>query len=206
MIHFRNGFALKKFEHLTDMEKEAMYHDIWRNSLIPLCTNKSLTAPHLCSEFRPSLSNYGMCFTKNQAPLTDIYSPTEYMRIFNDTFLHDRDDFTNMKNKGSGMRYKTAFVINANQVMDMKKGMKWNKTKKATFRLGIHGILDMPEIRDTGIKINAGLKTIIRVNTIEVESDPSVEDLPVEKRMCKFNAETDGMTLLKRYSRYIFYL
>ena len=201
---FRNGFTLKKFKHLSDAEKETMYHDTWRNSLIPLCTNKSLTAPHLCSEFRPSLSNYGMCFTKNQAPLSDIYSPTEYMNIFNDAFLNDRDIFENMKNKGSGMRYKTAFVINADQVMDMKKGMKWNAAKKATFRLGIHGIFDMPEIRDTGIKINAGLKTIIRVNAIELESDPSVQDLKVKQRKCKFKEESEGMPILKRYSRSVY--
>ena len=126
------------------------------------------------------------------------------METFTDAFLRDRDNFTNMVNKGSGMRYKTAFVINANKVMDMKKGIVWNKAKKATFRLGIHGIFDMPEIRDTGIKINAGLKTIIRVNAIELESDPSVQDLKIKQRKCKFKEESEGMTILKRYSRLIY--
>ena len=165
-----------------------------------------MTTPHLCSEFRPSVSNYGMCFTKNQAPLAEIYRQTKYMEIFNDSFLRHRDNFTILKNMGSGMRYKNEFLINANQVMDMKKGMRWDQTKHAVFRLGIHGNHDMPEIRDTGIKIKSGLKTVIMVNAIQLESDPSVQDLNVKQRKCRFESEFESMTIFKTYSRYIFLL
>ena len=178
-----------------------MYEDNWRDSLIPLCTNRSLTAPHLCSEFRPSLSNQGMCFTKNQAPLNEIYRPSEYMEAFANTFLRDRDVFPILPNMGSGMRYKTAFMVNSNQVMDMKKGREWNQTKEAVFRLGIHANFEMPEIRDTSIKIRSGFKTIVRVNAIQLESDPSIQGLTVTRRNCKFRVESEGMLLFKTYSR-----
>ena len=180
-----------------------MYRDTWRNSLVPLCTNRSQSAPHLCFEFRPSLSNRGMCFTKNQAPVSEIYHSTEYMKTFTDVFLGGRDDFAISNNMGSGRRYKTSFLINANQVMDMKNGLKWNQLKEAEFRVGIHPNWDMPEIRDTSIKIDAGFKTIIRVNAIQLESDQSIKDLDIERRNCKFSSEYNGMSIFKTYSRYI---
>ena len=180
-----------------------MYQDIWRNSLIPLCTDRPTIAPHLCSEFRPSLSNHGMCITKNQAPAHEIFRPTEYMKMFTDVFFRDRDNFNISKNIGSGMRYKTAFLINANQFMDMKNGLKWNERTHAEFRLAIHAHYDMPEIRDSSIKIFSGFKTIIRVNAIELESEPSVQELNLKRRGCKFPSESEGMTIFKTYSRYI---
>ena len=183
------------------MEKQKIYYDTWRDSLIPLCTNKSQTAPHLCSDFIPSLSNRGICFTKNQAPVNEIYRQTKYIKTFTDAFLSNRDNFTLLKNMGSGRRYKTAFVINANRVMDMRNGIEWNQTKRAEFRLGIHPNFDMPEIRDTSIKIDAGFKTTIKVNAIQLESDKSIEDLDIDRRKCKFRSESEGMAIFKTYSR-----
>ena len=84
--------------------------------------------------------------------------------------------------------------------------MEWNQSKQAVFRVGIHGIFDMPEIRDTGIKINAGLKTIIKVNAIELESGADVQELEVERRECKFREESKGMGIFKSYSRYTIHL
>ena len=176
-----------------------MYLDTWRESLIPLCANKSGSTPTLCSEFKPSLSNQGMCFTKNQGPVDDIYKSTPYITTFNKTLLVDREQFLIPKNMGSGMRYKTSFLINANQVMDLKKGLKWNETKRATFRVAIHPNFDMPEIRDTGIKVFAGYKTTIRVNTMQLESEENVKEK--DDRRCKFETEHDDLSLFKTYSR-----
>ena len=197
---------LKNIDHFDDLQKHAAYIEAWRDSLIPLCTNKSQTAPHLCSDFKPSLSNRGMCFTKNQAPLSEIYRPTEYMRTFEDKFLSNRDEFTLLKNMGSGMRYKTSFLINANQIMEMKNGVEWNQGRQAVFRISIHPNFDMPEIRDTSIKISAGYKTTIKVNAIQLHSDISIAALDIERRKCKFSWESKDMALFKTYSRYLFSL
>ena len=187
---------------MDDFGKQQIYLETWRDSLIPLCTNSSQSAPHLCSEFKPSLSDHGMCFTKNQAPVDTIYRPTEYMKTFKEAFLSDRDDFTILKNRGSGKRYKTIFLINANQVMDMRNGLKWNRTDPSEFLIGIHPNLDMPIIRETGIKIDAGFKTMIRVNAIQLKSDKSIKRLDVRRRGCKFREESKDMSIFKVYSRY----
>ena len=125
------------------------------------------------------------------------------MKTFTDAFLSNRDNFTMLRNVGSGRRYKTSFLINANRARDMRKGVEWNQNKKAEFRLGIHPNFDMPEIRDTSIKIDAGFKTTIKVNAIQLESDPSIEELDIKRRQCKFKSESEDMTIFKTYSRYV---
>ena len=201
----RHGILAKSVEKLSGEEIKQIYLDTWRDSLIPLCTNRSQTTPHLCSDFQPSLSNNGICFTKNQAPINDIYRNLSYIKTFKDTFLKQRDEFPVLKNMGSGMRYKNTFLINANQVMDLKRGLKWNRTKQATFRLGIQPNHDMPEIRDTSIKIDAGFKTTIRVNAMQLESRKLIADVDVKKRKCRFPNESDNLLLFKRYSRYYYH-
>ena len=178
-----------------------MYLDNWKHSLIPLCTNRSQTSPHLCSEFRPSLSNNGLCFTKNQAPVDNIYTDRSYIQIFKDVFLKERDEFPILKNMGSGRRYKNTFLLNADQVMDLRRGMKWKQTKQATFRLGINSNYDMPEIRDTSIKIDAGYKTLVRVNTMQLESQESIRTIDIKRRNCRFSFESEKLYIFKNYSR-----
>ena len=204
LYSLRHGILAKSVERLSGHEMKQIYLDTWREALIPLCTNRSQTTPHLCSDFKPSLSNTGICFTKNQAPLNDIYGNLSYIKTFKDTFLKERDEFPILKNMGSGMRYKNAFLINANQVMDLKRGSKWNRTKQAKFRLGIHPNHDMPEIRDTSIKIDAGFKTTIRVSAMQLESQKSIRDVDVKKRKCRFATESDNLFIFKRYSRYCY--
>ena len=192
---------MKTLDDLSDADQGKMYMDTWRESLIPLCANRSGNTPHLCSEFEPSLSNRGICFTKGQAPVHEIYRTTPYFKMFNATFLSERDAFPVLKNKGSGMRYKNSFLINANQVMDLKNGLAWNQNKRAIFRLGVHPNIDMPEIRDMSIKIYAGFKTTVRVNTMQLESDDSIKKFDVKTRNCKFISESDELLIFKSYSR-----
>ena len=179
-----------------------MYLDNWKDSLIPLCTNRSQTSPHLCSEFAPSLSNNGLCFSKNQAPVDNIYRDRSYMSTFKHVFLKERDAFPILTNMGSGQRYKNAFLLNANQVMDLRRGLKWQQVKQATFQLGIHSNHDMAEIRDSSIKIDAGFKTLIRVNTMQLESQSNIRNIPIKKRNCRFSFESDNLYIFKTYSRY----
>ena len=192
---------MKSTDDLKSAERESVYLHTWRESLIPLCTNKSETSPHLCSEFIPSLTNRGMCFTKNLAPIKDIYHSSRYLENFHETFLSGRDIFPMLKNFGSGMRYKNSFLVDASRAMDLKNGLKWNKTKRAIFRIGVQNNFDMPEIHDTSIKVFAGYKTTIRVNAMQLESDEGINNVELAKRQCRFDYESDDLYLFKSYSR-----
>ena len=85
--------------------------------------------------------------------------------------------------------------------MDMRNGLKWNNAKPATFHLGIGPNNEMPEVRDTGIKIAAGFKTIIKVSAMQLESDESIKGLEMRKRGCRFTSESDDLKIFQAYTR-----
>ena len=180
---------------------KSIYLETWKDSLIPLCADRSGRIPTLCSEFKPSLSDQGLCFTQNRAPLDDIFKPTQYFKSFKNVFHSNETKTRIMKHKGSGRRYKKSFLVNANRVMDLKNGIEWNDTQTAIFQLALHPNFDMPNIRDTSIDLFAGYKTTIHVNTMQLESDEGIIDLDYEKRGCRFEFEHGEMTLFNSYSR-----
>lgn len=92
-------------------------------------------------------------------------------------------------------------MINANRVMDLRNGIEWNGTQKATFRFSLHPNLNMPNIRDTGIQIFAGYKTTFRAISLQLESDASVKELDIQKRRCRFGFENDDLEIFSAYSR-----
>ena len=191
----------KEIKYKDKVNLTGLYLDTWKDSLIPLCADRSGRIPSLCSEFKPSLSDQGLCFTQNQAPIDDIFKPTKYIETFKDIFHSNKTESSILKNKGSGMRYKKSFMINANRVMDLKNGIEWNDTQRAIFRLAFHPNFDAPNIRDTSINVFAGYKTTIRLNTMQLESDEYVQKLDLQKRKCRFEFENDNLTLFKSYSR-----
>ena len=202
-ILFNYSYVLKfkDISNITKANATRLYLDTWKDSLVPLCADRSGRMPSLCSEFKPSLSDKGLCFTQNHALIDDIFKPSTYIQTFKNIFRSNETKMRITKNKGSGMRYKKSFMINANRVMDLKNGIEWNDTQRAIFRLAFHPNFDAPNIRDTSINIFAGYKTTIRLNTMQLESDESVQDLDLKKRECRFEFENDNLTLFKSYSR-----
>ena len=202
LFNYRYVLKFKEISNTTKANATKLYLDTWKDSLIPLCADRSGRVPSLCSEFKASLSDQGLCFTQNRAPLDDIFKPTKYFKTFKKVFHSNETKTPIIKHKGSGRRYKKSFLINANRVMDLKNGIEWNDTQRAIFRLALHPNLDAANIRDTSINVFAGYRTTIRLHTIQLESDDSVQHLDLERRKCRFEFENDNLTLFNSYSRY----
>ena len=201
VVFCRHELVLKDIDSSTTEELHSVYLNTWHESIIPLCSDHIKKAPHLCTEFRPSLTNHGICFTRNQGSLHDIYKMNPYIKGFENTFLHGRDQLAVQKNKGNGPRFKYSFMIDANRVMDLRKGPEWNDTEVAKFKLSIHSANDMSDTRNLAIDAAAGHKTVIKVNAIQLVSDESVRGIKIRKRGCRFNDENDNLALFKWYSR-----
>ena len=96
---------------------------------------------------------------------------------------------------------KYSFMVDAQRVMDLKRGLKWNKTNSATFSIALHQAHDMPDIRDSSFEVRAGFKTSVLVSSFQLHSDDAVKTIEVNKRNCKFAEENDGLSIFNRYSR-----
>ena len=199
---FRYLYTFKAAENLNFDERKTMYQNTWKDSLIPICTNSSDASAHDCYEFQPSLTNLGMCLTKNLAPIHDIFQDTLYLRTFYETFLSDRNNFTIIKINANRLKFKDSFLIDSHRIMDLRSGLQWNNSKKAVFQISMQHNFDMPSMRETSVKIYAGYKTTLRVNAIQLKTDLAIKNLDIDKRKCKFSFEFDGLSLFKSYSRY----
>ena len=165
---------------IKNSDPEYWYLQAWYNSLIPLCRENSGHVLTDCADFRPAFTNQGMCFTRNAGKIHEMFKTTEYMDAFKGTFTPKRGNEEIKFIKGSGIQHQYSFVIDANRYKDMKRGKKWNKTTDTTLYLGIHSPNDIADIQGSGIEILLGYKTTIRINLLQLSSNPDIKDLDVE--------------------------
>ena len=123
---------------LTLVELEKRHFGMYQTSLVPLCQNNSLAVLKNCSDFKPAVTNAGMCFARNGGQTDKVFKQTSYMEIFKRVFLPGRDQDPVLMNKGSGPKFQFSFVIDGHRTMDLKDGVEWNNTKALTFNLAIH--------------------------------------------------------------------
>ena len=98
-MNYRYALKFSESKNNTTVNINSMYLATWKDSLIPLCSDRSGKAPSFCSEFKPSLSDQGFCFTQNQAPLDDVFKPTTYIQTFKMIFYSKEMKNSIVKNK-----------------------------------------------------------------------------------------------------------
>ena len=161
----------------------------------------SRSPPTDCTDFRPSFSNEGLCFTRNGAEVDTMYKKTPYMEIFKKIMIPGRINDTIISNKGSGIQYQYSFMVDANRYKDLKRGEVWNEETEINLKLAIHQPNSIADIRGTGVQIYTGYKTTIRINIIQFYSKLNVKDVNTLTRGCKFENEVEDLGIFSNYSR-----
>ena len=179
----------------------------YQTSLIPFCRKNSRTNKERCSDFKPAMTNDGICLSRNGGPIDTIFKSSAYIDAFKETFIPGRDKDPVLMNKGSGKKFQFSFVIDGQRTMDLKRGVKWNERKTSRYYVAIHPNHNMADIQEmfgvTSAQISAGYKTTIKVKGIDFVSEPQISDIDVSKRNCKFENENGESGLFKWYSRYV---
>lgn len=192
---------------LTSDELERRYLNTYQTSLIPLCRNNSRGILKLCSDFKPALTNDGICFTRNGGQTDTVFKSTPYMEMFKRSFIPGRDKDPVLNNRGSGPQFQFSFLIDGDRTMDLKKGVDWNSTEALTYNLAIHPTKNMADVQQifdvTSTQILAGYRTIIKVKGIDFVSEQQIDDIDISKRKCKFEDENEELRVFKWYSRYV---
>ena len=142
------------------------------------------TIPEDCTDFRPSFSNQGLCFTRNGAETDNMYKTTPYIKMFKKIMLPGPNNDTVMFNEGSGIQYQYSFLFDANRYMDLKRGEEWNKSIKTDLKLAIHEPNTVADIRGSGVHMRTGYKTTIRVNVMQLYSNQNIRQIENSKRGC----------------------
>ena len=154
-----------------------------------------------CTDFKPSVTNEGLCFTRNSGNFHKIFKPSQYVDEFKEIMLSGGENDSVKHNKGSGIQYQYTFIVDANRYNDLRRGNIWNKETDTNLHLGVHSPNDIADIRGSGIAIHSGYETTIRIDLKELYSDPSIRSIAPNRRQCMFDDENEEMTIFKWYSR-----
>ena len=135
-----------------------------------------------CTDFKPSVTNEGLCFTRNSGNFDKIFKPSQYVDEFKKIMLSGGENDSVQHNKGSGIQYQYTFIVDANRYNDLRRGNIWNKETDTNLHLGVHSPNDIADIRGSGIAIHSGYETTIRINLKELYSDPSIRSIAPNRR------------------------
>ena len=177
------------------------YLQAWKNALVPVCRQQKGGTFTDCTDFKPSFSNEGLCFTRNGGNFDEMFQPTTYSSTFKNIMLSGINTEPIKFNLGSGSQYKYTFLVDGHRQLDFKRGKFWNEKFKNYLTLASHSPYDIPDIKSSGVEIHPGYETTIRINIQELKSNPEIRKLSPNKRGCKFEDENGDLTIFKWYSK-----
>ena len=183
------------------VDRTFWYLQSWNRALVPLCRQRRSSIFTECTDFRSSFTNKGMCFTRNGGDFDKMFKPTPYSSAFKDIMIPGRKNDSVRYSKGSGIQYQYTFVVDTNRHADLKRGTHKILTSDSSIQLGIHSPDDIADIKGSGISVQLGYETTIRINFQELYSDPTIKNIDPKKRQCKFDEENEDLKIFKWYSR-----
>ena len=183
--------------------------------LVPICSQglsqSEIKSSHLnqvidqaCSDFSPSLSNHGLCLTRNGENMDEVFTANPQLSVFKRIFLpkNIRQDVKKIANDPT--KHHFTFVIDGNSYKDLKSGMEWNNTRKTKFSISIHEPHDIPEVRGWNNEIMVaptGKITTIKIIQSQLKTADSAREVEVTKRKCRFHDEHDDLHSVKWHSK-----
>ena len=158
----------------------------------------------ICSDFIPTLTNHGICLTKNAANLDRLFKPGDYLAKFKETFYPPQYHHEVENIQADLSRHHFTFFVDGNSFHDLKKGKEWKVSSNRIFNLGIHSTNDTADIRgwyNQIINIPTGYITKITIKQSQIKADKTLRSVDKEKRGCRFTEENDDLSSVKWYSK-----
>lgn len=157
-----------------------------------------------CSDFVPSLSNHGLCLTRNGASLDTIFTFNSYMETFQSIFRPKKyhHEVQNINDERSSHHF--TFFVDGNSYKDLKKGIDWNTPSNNQFKVSIHSPNDAADVRgwyNTILNLPTGYITTIKIKHSQLRSDDSIRAMEIRKRGCKFHDENNDLSSVRWYSK-----
>ena len=192
------------------------YEEFLITKFLPICKQSMLLDERItasrdekslrmvCKEFIPSLTNHGICLTRNAAKIDNIFKTSNFMSTFADTFYqrHYNHEVKNVQKELSAHHF--SFVIDGNSFKDMRRGKDWMNFSPTAFKLGIHSPKDIADIRgwyNQIMTIPTGYTTKIIIRQSELIADETLKSITMEKRGCRFTHENTDLSSVRAYSK-----
>ena len=173
------------------------------NAMIPKCFMKKYESDKEspsdeCELFQPTVTDMGICPTFNAIHLWEILQPSHFLNSFNEAYKEDFASFMDTK-YGEGFGKSLNVFLTRNPIFpepNFKKG-----GKPANFHVSITSTKEFFGMKSQSLTVKAGYKTTISVEPLEIVASTDLKGIPVSKRKCRFDDETEDLTMLNNYTQ-----
>ena len=177
-----------------------------------------------CSNFFPSFTNNGLCLTRNGYEMDKLFKHkprrswvgdkynikeddmgnitrlTTFKKIFFPTSIEQK--IVNISKKQS--EYHFTLIIDGNRYNNFKSGKNWTINSHEKIKIGIHSPEEIADIRgwyNKIINVATGHITTINVKPSQQQSEPSIINMPIKHRKCRFPRENEDFLSMKNYTQ-----
>ena len=191
------------------------YEKEYFTRFVPVCSQSRLQSDmkssrrevltdQACSDFSPSLSNHGLCMTRNAEDLDDVFKSNPHLSAFKRAFRPKKFIGGVKYISDDSKKHYFSFFMDGNLYKDLKRGIEWNITKETNFDIAIHEPHDIPDVRGWYNEIlvaPAGQITTIKIKHSQLTTDESARSIEPTRRNCRFADENENLISIKWYSK-----
>ena len=153
--------------------------------------------------FQPVVTDMGICPSFNPTPTDDVLKPSSYTESFIKAFKGDLKENNNLTyGEQLGQSLKLFLVRSTSDPEVIRTTIKRKPIiEPSKFYMSISRHNDYLNFKSSSFIIKAGYLTTINVEPMEIIASNDLRSVQIHKRHCRFEDETEGITLLKRYSQ-----
>ncbi len=204
--YFIKSKAFKEDKSLTYFPWNRLYKSWNRNPRIVRCQYNGKPSGFenmlFCSLFVRSYTNEGFGYSFNNR---HFWSKHRVNNSFNQAFYDTMHPYLDtplpdiIYPQATGQTYGLSAIFQLNKY-DQEV---FNKFAEATpaIRVAIHDPHKPADLRTGGVEIRPGYESTFLITPSQVKTSPDIERLSVERRKCKFPAESDGLELFSEYTQ-----
>ena len=155
-----------------------------------------------CKILKPVPSERGICYSYNSLDTKEMFQPTQYVADFDSVFGSWSNSSGSVLDNPGGHGPSKGFQV----LMDRGDGFLESEVQSKEllsdfFSAAIHSPNSTADQLNSGIRLNSGFTTTIRLEVTQLISASDLRSMSIEERNCHFTDETGGLDLFKIYTQ-----
>ena len=140
-----------------------------------------------------------MCHSFNPKPILEMLAPSHFTKSLNESFNEDLITSENVTHSGlgSGTNHALEFII----MNDNYRRRNYDSQKSNNFYLGLTSDVQYFSMSSNGHAMDPGYHYKIFVQAMEIQPSNHLQNIPINKRKCRFANEVQDLEFFQVYSQ-----
>ena len=176
-------------------------------------------SPSNCNIFYRSITNEGFGYSFNKANFWDIFSKTDYNMKFAEILrpkgfnesaspspMDEEDDSQRWVYPRNGVLFPETSGPDYGLTVFLQSSRLYESDGSSLlsfppFRVSIHDPMSVADLRRSGVEVEAGYISTFLITPSQIVTSKSARGLPEEKRECRFQFDSQSLTLFNEYTQ-----